>query len=142
MPYQKAYSKIATNVTAQQIWAIWSDIDKRHVWDHDTEWAKIDGEFKEGNTFKFKPKGGPKLTMKISECTPNKSFTDCFKLPLARLYGVHEIEAVEGGLCIVTTMKVVGPLYWLWRKLLVEKIIATLPEQTEHLIAAARQVKI
>lgn len=140
MPYQKSYSKIAKGLTPKQVWAIWSDIDKRHTWDTDTAWAKIEGEFKPGNTFLFQPQGGKKLTMHITECTPNKSFTDCFKLPLARLYGIHEIEEVEGGVRLTTIMLVKGPLYWLWQKLLVEKIVATIPEQTDLLIEAARKV--
>lgn len=141
MLFEKSYSKIVTDVTPQQIWAVWSDIDRRSEWDTDTEWAKIEGEFKAGNTFLFKPKGGPKLKMLITEATPNKSFTDCFKLPLARLYGIHEIESVPGGLCIKTTMMVKGPLAWLWQKLLVDKIVATVPEQTELLVQVARAIK-
>jgi hypothetical protein len=142
MPYKKSYSKTAIGINAQQVWTIWSDIDKRHTWDSDTEWAKIEGEFKAGNTFLFKPKGGPKLKMTITEATPNKSFTDCFKLPLARLYGVHEIEEIREGVRLTTTMIVKGPLYWLWQKLLAEKIVATLPNQTDLLIEAAKKVKV
>jgi hypothetical protein len=138
MNYRKSYSKSATGVTPQQIWTVWSDIDKRSIWDDDTEWAKIEGEFKTGNSFIFKVKGGPKLKMHITECTPNKSFTDCFKLPLARLYGVHQIEENPEKMILTTTMIMKGPFRWLWQKLLGNKIVATLPHQTELLIKFAK----
>ncbi|WP_440615712.1 hypothetical protein [Cysteiniphilum sp. 6C5] len=139
MAYIKSYSKTYRDVTAEQIWTIWSDIQKRSLWDDDTEWATMDGDFKTGNTFHFKPKGGPKLKMKLVECTPNKSFTDYFRLPFGHLYGVHKIEEFEEEICITTTIQIKGYLSWLWQKLLGEKIVATLPRQTELLVKVARE---
>ncbi len=136
--YEKHYSAIAKDVLPAQIWALWSDLSKRSIWDDDTEWAKMDGPFCVGNTFYFKPIGGPKLKMTITECTPNTSFTDCYKLPLAKLFGIHEMKPIEEGLLLTTTIKVVGPLTWLWSKILANKIVATLPRQTELLIKAAK----
>lgn len=141
MKFVNSYSVVVKDVTPTQVWAIWSDVDNRHIWDSDTQWAKLLGEFKVGSTFIFKPKGGPKLKMQITECTYNKSFTDCFKLPFAKLYGVHEVEETQQGLLITTTIKMEGTLKWVWQKLLADKIIATLPEQTELLIKAARNIR-
>lgn len=140
MSYQQSYSKIVTGVTEQQIWAIWSDLNKRALWDDDTEWAQMSGEFVLGSTFLFKPKNGPKLTMQITECTSGKSFTDCFKLPLAKLYGDHNITRVEDGLRLTTTIRVTGPLAWLWKRVIAKKIVATLPKQTESLVNYAKKV--
>lgn len=142
MRFINCYSRTTTDVSEQQIWAIWSDINKRHIWDSDTEWAKIDGEFAEGNCFQFKIKGGPKLKMEITECTPNHSFTDCFKMPLAKLYGIHELFYTDSGLEIKTTILVQGPLAFLWQKIIGNNVVKSLPEQTELLIEAARNIKI
>lgn len=139
MKYSQSYAKTFKDVTPQQIWAIWSDINKRHIWDDDTEWAKLEGKFEVGNSFWFKPKGGPKLRMYITECTPNRSFTDTFNLPFAKLQGIHELKESAEGLIITTTMQTTGVLRWLWQRLLTNKIIATLPQQTELLVQAAKQ---
>ena len=138
MKYEESYSQIVNDITAEQIWAVWSNIDLRPVWDDDTVWAKIDGAFIAGNVFWFKPKGGPKLKMRITEATPNKSFTDRFRMPGATLHGVHDILVVENGLEIKTTMRTEGCLAWLWQRVLVNGIVASLPKQTELLIKQAR----
>lgn len=135
----KTHSTIASDVTPEQIWAVWSDINKRHLWDTDIKWATIHGPFEKNAVFYMKPKGGPKLKMKIIECTPNKSFTDFFQFPFAKLYGAHSLEKAQEGLRLSTSIKIEGPLSFLWRKLVAEKIVATLPEQTEMLIKIARE---
>ena len=142
MRYAKFYSKVINDVSPQQVWALWSNMEKRHLWDDDTEWAKMHGEFKAGNTFIFKIKGGPKLKMSITESTVNKSFTDSFKFPLATLYGIHEMIPTDFGLEIKTTMVTEGLLAWLWQKLVVNKIVQSLPHQTEMLIQEARKVVV
>ncbi|MBS0289034.1 MAG: hypothetical protein JSS07_03210 [Proteobacteria bacterium] len=78
------------------------------------------------------------MTMKIIECIPNQSFTDYTKFLLAGLYGIHHMEKTDKGLKLTTTIKVVGPLSWVWRKIVAEEILATLPHQTDMLIKLAR----
>ena len=68
--WQQTHSMTVTAVTAEQIWSVWVDINHRHLWDLDIEWARIMGEFEQGAVFHFKPKGGPKLAMTITECVP------------------------------------------------------------------------
>lgn len=103
--WQKTHTTLATDVSAEQVWKVWSDINNRPQWDLDTEWAELKGEFKTGAVFHFKPKGGPKLSMTITECTANQSFTDCFKIPFARLYGIHRLEPNANGLDILRLFK-------------------------------------
>ena len=137
----KTHSITALNVTPHQIWKIWSDINNRPLWDLDTECAELNGSFEVGAVFHFKPKGGPKLAMTITECTPNQSFTDCFKMPFARLYGIHKMETTQEGLKIITSIKVEGLLGWFLRKIVAEKVAAEVPEQTAMLIKLASELK-
>ena len=139
--WQKSYSTTVAGVTPSQIWRVWSDIVNRPAWDDDTQWAKADGPFKNGTTITMKPKGWPKtVSMKIVECIPNQSFTDHTKFLLAELYGTHHMEQTDQGLKLTTIIKVVGPLAWLWRKIVGEDIVATLPRQTELLVKFAREL--
>lgn len=137
----KTHSMTVPQLEARQVWKIWSDINNRPQWDLDTEWAELNGPFETGAIFYFKPKGGPKLSMTITECIPNQTFTDCFKIPFARLYGRHHMEPTQEGLKITTTIKVVGLLGWLLRKLVAEKVAAEVPGQTAMLVKLAAQVK-
>ena len=137
----KTYSVTAANLQPHQVWQIWSDMKQRPKWDIDTEWATLDGPFETGAIFHFKPKGGPKLSMRITDCIPNKRFTDCFKIPFARMYGIHEMERTDEGLKITTSIKVEGLLGWLLRKMVAEKVFAEIPQQTEALIKLAEQIK-
>lgn len=138
--WQKSYSTTVEGLEPSQIWKIWSDIPNRPAWDDDTEWAKVDGPFENGSTITMKPKGWPKtVNMKIIECTPNQSFTDYTKFLLAGLYGTHQMEKTDKGLKLTTTIKVVGPLSWVWRKIVADEIVATLPHQTKMLIQLARE---
>src|SRR5579872_5950857 len=110
--WTKSYSTIVTGVTPSQIWKVWSDIKNRPKWDTDIEWAEINGPFETGSIIYFKVKGGRKLKMEITDCVPNKLFTDTFLFPFARMDGIHEMEQVSDGLRITTTMKITGPLKW------------------------------
>lgn len=133
----QTHKTVSKNVTAKQIWTIWSDINARHLWDLDTEWARLDEPFQEGSVFQFKPKGGPKLSMTITECTPLVSFTDCFKAPLCKLYGIHSMKETKDGLEITTSIKITGVLGFLLRKIIGEKVAGEVPAQTQELIKLA-----
>jgi hypothetical protein len=135
----KTYSALPKNLKPSQVWKIWSDMDLRPSWDLDTEWAKLEGPFVKGAIFYMKPKGGPKLKMRLSEVIPNQRFTDCWSVPFARLYGIHDMEETPEGLKLTTTIQIEGPLGWILRKLVGEKIVAELPEQTEACIQLARK---
>ena len=136
---QKSYSITVPNITPSQIWKIWTDIPNRSAWDDDCEWAKANGPFQNGTIISMKPKDWPKVvTMEIVDCVPYQSFTDYTSFFLAGLYGTHEMHQTEHGLKLTTTIKVVGPLGWLWRKLVANDIVSTLPHQTALLIKLAQ----
>lgn len=138
--WQRSYSKTVYGLTPEQIWQVWSDVAHRSRWDDDTEWARANGPFVQGTVITMKPKGWSKaVTMEIVECTPYQSFTDYTKFPLAKLYGTHHMEKDGNGLKLTTTIKLVGPLSWLWRKLVAQEIVDTLPHQTDLLIKVASQ---
>ncbi len=137
--WTKKHSVVIKDIEPQQIWKVWADINNWPEWDEDAEWTELKGAFEKGAVFHLKPKGGPKVKIEIIECTPLQSFTDCTKLPLARLYGSHRMEKTAQGLQLTTTVSIEGWLGWLWRKLIAEKIVAGLPQQYDMLIKVARK---
>ena len=137
--WTQSYSKTFKDLKKERVWALWSDVNTRHTWDLDSEYCKLDGPFKAGAKFMLKPMGAPAVQIEIIEAQKNHKFTDRTRFWGAVMDGIHEMETTKDGLKLTTTMQVSGPLSFIWRKLVVEGIIKTLPEQTEALVALARR---
>lgn len=136
--WSKSYSIVTKEVTKEQMWTLFSDVNNWHTWDAGVEFAHLEGKFEKGNHFMFQPKGGPKLKLEILEAIENKKFTDLTKFPLARMYGEHTFEETPEGLKLTTTMKMEGLLGFIWRKIVAEKIVAALPEDMNVQIKTAK----
>ena len=136
--WSKSYSVVTKEVTKEQMWRMWSDVNNWTVWDNSIELASIDGKFEAGNFYNFQPKGGPKMKIKIHEAVENQSFTDLTTFPLAKMYGEHTFEETSDGLRVTTTMTVVGILGFLWRKIVAQNIVNDLPKDIELQIKAAK----
>lgn len=136
--WSKSYSKTVKGLKADQVWKVWTDINQWHTWQSDIEYAKLEGEFKVGNTFLLKPKGGPRVNIEITRVEKNKVFVDLTRFPLAKMYGSHEFIIHGDELEIRTTMSIDGLLSFLWRKLVAEDVASGMKKQTENLIEKAR----
>ena len=133
----KSHSIVSKDVTKEQMWKLFSEINNWHTWDKSIEFAELNGEFEQGNYFMFQPKGGPKMKIKLFETIKNKKFVDLTQFPLAKMYGEHTFEETEEGLKITTTMKVSGVLSFLWIKLVAQKIVDHLPNDMQVQIKTA-----
>lgn len=138
--WTKSHSIVTKEVTKQQMWNLFADVNNWHTWDTGIEFAKLEGKFEKGNHFMFQPKGGPKLKIGIIEAVENKNFTDFTKFPLAKMYGEHTFEDTSNGLKITTTMKVEGLLGFLWVKIVAQKIADALPADMREQIKAASKL--
>ena len=136
--WTSSYSKKVEGVSAQQLWKVWSDVNEWHRWQDDIEYARIEGAFESGGSFRFKPKGGPDLRLELSDVQPGRSFTDITRFPLARMVDSHELIDHGDGVEVKTTITMQGPLAFLWRKLVGEDVARSLPQQTDRLVQAAR----
>lgn len=136
--WSKSYSKKVKGLKADQVWKVWTDVNQWHTWQSDIEYAKLEGEFKVGNTFLLKPKGSPRVNIEITKVEPNKVFVDLTRFPLAKMYGSHEFIIHGDELEIRTTMSIDGLLSFLWRKLVAENVASGMKIQTENLIEKAR----
>jgi hypothetical protein len=134
----KSYSKTVEGLSANQVWKVWTDVNQWHTWQDDIEYANLDGEFIEGNVFLFKPKGGPNIKIELTEVESNSIFVDLTRFPLARMYDSHELIEHGDKLEIKTTIRIEGPLSFLWRKLVAENVANGMKEQTERLIEKAK----
>ena len=136
--WSKSYSVVTNEVTKEQMWRMWSDVNNWTTWYNGLELASMNGKFEAGNFYNFQPKGGPKMKIKIHEAVENQVFTDLTTFPLAKMYGKHTFEETADGLRVTTTMTVVGILGFLWRKIVAQKIVDDLPKYIETQINAAK----
>jgi hypothetical protein len=135
--WTKSHSIVTKDVTKEQLWNLFADVNQWHTWDEGVEYAKMDGKFEKGNHFLLKPKGGPKVKIQLLETEVNRKFVDLTRFPLAKMYGEHIFEDTHDGLKITTTMKVEGPLGFLWRKIVAQGIVDSLPSEMENQIKVA-----
>ncbi|MBS1505583.1 MAG: polyketide cyclase [Bacteroidetes bacterium] len=125
----KSHSIITKEATKEQMWKLFANVNEWHTWDEGIEYAKMEGEFEKGNHFFLKPKGGPKVKIELVETVKNKKFVDLTRFPLAKMWGDHVFEETPEGLKITTTMKVQGPLGFLWRRIVAQGIVDGLPTE-------------
>ena len=74
--WTRSYSLETNEVTKEQMWRLFSNVNDWHLWDDGIEYAKIEGNFLKGNFFELKPKGGPKVKIELLETIENKMFLD------------------------------------------------------------------
>ena len=135
--WTKSHSIVTKQATKEQMWKLFADVNRWHTWDDGIEYAKMEGEFKKGNFFELKPKGGPKVKIELLETIVNKKFVDLTKFPLAKMYGEHLFEETPAGLKITATMTVTGALGFLWGKIVAQKIADGLPQEMVQQVKVA-----
>ena len=138
--WTKTYSKTYPNVTKEQIWQLWANVNNWPTWDKELDFCKMEGAFETGNQFILKPKGGPTVKIMLSEVIPHQKFTDYTKFFGATMYDAHELTETPAGLQITHTSTVAGILSFLWVKLVANNVAASIPNQTDALVALARSL--
>jgi len=138
--WTQTYSKRIKGLSVDQIWQVWTDVDQWSTWQDDVEYSKMQSEFKTGGTFAFHPKGGPKLTLELTEVEVRKNFVDLTRFPLAKMYDSHEIFVHGDEIELKCTLTIKGPLSFLWKKIVAENVAKGIPSQLEALIARTHEV--
>lgn len=138
--WTKSYSLVTKEVTKEQIWKLFADVNNWHTWDKGIESANLNGSFEVGKHFILKPKGGPAVKVELLEVCENRSFLDVTNFPLAKMYDHHLFEETNAGLKITNTITVKGILGFLWVKLVAKNIVESLPDDMANQIKAASQL--
>ena len=138
--WTRTYSITTKEVTKEQIWRLFADVNNWHSWDEGIEWASIEGKFEQGNYFLLKPKGAPKVKVTLLKTDEYQMFLDETSFLLAKMYDSHVFEETAEGLRITNTITVKGLLSFLWVKLVAQNIVDALPKDVEKQITAAKEL--
>lgn len=134
-------SKTVEGVSAKEVFAIWADVNNWHKFNHGIKYARLDGDFVVGSSFVLGLPDGKEVSLMLTEVTPDKSFTDMTKFPLAKMYGIHEITEKNGTITLTATIKIDGLLSFLWKKLVAQHVADKMEDDINSLIELVKNGK-
>ena len=126
-----------TAVSADKLFRAKTDICHWPEWDSELEATALDAPLAAGSPFMLKPKGGPKVSMRIEEVDAPRRFVDIALLPLAKMRTSTEFLPSGSGTRIRVVIEVFGPLAFFWDRVVARKLAADCEQQTQAFIAAA-----
>jgi hypothetical protein len=135
--WQTTHKAVIAGLDKHAVWNAWADVNHWAEWDRDIDGAALKGKFVAGAEFTLHPKGGPRVRIELVRAEPLVGYTDLARFPLARMYGVHDMRETPRGLELTITIRVEGPLTWLWRKLVAQKVADEAPRQMASLATFA-----
>jgi hypothetical protein len=138
--WKRTYSTVTREITKEQLWGLFADVNSWHKWDNNIEFAKINGRFISGNHFMLRPKGGPTVKIELVETIENSKYIDVTRFPFAKMYDEHLFENTAEGVRITNTIWVTGILSFLWVRLVAQKIANDAPADMQKQIAAAKRL--
>lgn len=83
-----------THASAEDVWALWADINHWKKWDSGIKHSELLTQFSAGNTFSLTPQGGEPIPVTLKTVTPGKEFSDEAILPFGVLRNIHRIEQI------------------------------------------------
>jgi hypothetical protein len=98
-----ASATVTVNAKGYDVWAVWADVNAWKAWDDGIADIRLNGNFKEGNSFTLTPQGGEPVEVTLKTVTQGEEFSDETLLPpFGVLRGSHRIEQVGEDLVQVT----------------------------------------
>ncbi len=135
----RTYTKTFENLKREDIWRLWADVNHWPAWHEGLESCTMEGPFEVGNYFMLKPKSMKAVKIKLIDMNKGFAFTDCTKFPGAQMFDAHMLEETPAGLKISNQLFVIGPLKWLWIKLVAQRVADSIPQKIEALVNLARK---
>lgn len=127
-----------TTATPADIWKVWTDVSAWPKWDHDLEWARLDGPFTAGTNGELKPKGWFSSKFQLIAVEKNKHHSDKTAMPLTQVIFHHSIVPHDPyKIRVVHHIKATGLLAPLLYFTMRKKLQKGLPEAVERLVKLA-----
>src|SRR5260370_24526206 len=91
-PMRRYSYETETAVSADKLFRAKTDISHWPDWDSELETTSIDAPLRAGSPFMLKPKGGPKVAMRIEEVEEPRRVVDLAFLPFAKIRTSSQVE--------------------------------------------------
>jgi hypothetical protein len=129
----KIEETIDIDAAPEVIFRIWSEVEHWNKWDPDTKESSLHGPFAVGSRGRIVPAKGRGVSMQITECTPNRSFTVEASVPLFRMQFVHELIPKTNGTRVVHRVLFSGALTFLLGRVVGAQVRKGLPRTMKSL---------
>lgn len=136
--WSKTYSVTTDEVTREQMWKLFTNVNSWHIWDSGVENAQLNGQFEQGNHILLKPKSGPKIKIVLSKVVEKQLFITASSFLLGKIYHQHLFEETSDGLRISYTITVKGVLSFLWVKLIAQNLFNSISKDVVKQINIAK----
>ncbi|RKF19449.1 hypothetical protein D6851_13055 [Altericroceibacterium spongiae] len=120
--------RIDIDAPAGIVFAFYEDVGGWPDWDRDVQAVDLPGGLKGGATGWLKAPRGPRVKIRVAELVPGRSFIMESRLPFCRLQFGHDLQPDTRGTVASHWVQFLGPLAFLFRRLMSKSIRASLPE--------------
>ena len=124
-----------------ELWQVHSDVANWAKWQDAIEWVKVDGAVQQGTTFEIKPKGNPKVKMKILEMNKPYLFKDVSYLPFATMEVSTYMEETSDGVIVKVAIEMRGFLTFLWKNVVAKAILEGHKKQYDAMLIYIQSLK-
>ena len=125
---------------AEQLWALWMDVDSWNRWDKGLRRAESPEALSLGAQGVITPLSGPESRFTVTEFEPSTRYTFETRLPLARLSVSRSIVASDARhVVFVHEVSFRGALGWMWAQILGGSFREMLPSSMHALARLAEQ---
>jgi hypothetical protein len=112
-----------TSAPAEKVWQIWSDTSTWGEWNPNVTTMDMPPPIALGKTGVMNTPAGRHHHMKVVDVQPGRSFTlETSVIPLSTFRFMCRVEPVGEGTRISQTVKVVGPMGWLFDPMMGDRI--------------------
>lgn len=127
-----------TDVPPDDLWAALTDGANRPEWIPGVAAASVPEPLRPGAVYESRTRGGRATRWTVRECSAPHRLVEEARLPLARVRAAYQFTAVGAGSVVRATVRVSGPLGFLWRR--VFKWESELAGRTHRLIGYTRRL--
>ena len=127
-----------TSASAEKVWAIWSDPSGWGEWNPNVTTMDMPSPIKLGAEGVMNTPAGQHHRMKVIDLQPGRSFTlETSVIPLSRFRFACTVERVGGRTQVKQTVKVVGPMGWLFDPMMGDQIAKDFDQVLDGLVKKA-----
>lgn len=127
-----------TSASAEKVWAIWADTSTWGQWNPNVTTMDMPAPVALGKEGVMNTPPGQHHQMKVVEFEPGRSFTlETSVIPLSRFRFTCSVEPAGGRTRVKQTVKVVGPMGWLFDPMMGDQIAKDFDKVVDGLVKAA-----